>query len=76
MRDNGRYDIPHAAYPRVERNSIPKHKLNITARKDQKMLTPSTDFSLFVFVEVLRPSQQLRSCRAGQLPINTIPRQA
>ena len=25
---------------------------------------------LFVCVEVLRPSQQLRSCRAGQLPIN------
>ena len=30
----------------------------------------------FVCVEVLRPSQQLRSCRAGQLPINTVPRQA
>ena len=31
---------------------------------------------LFVCVEVLLPSQQLRSCRAGQLPINTIPGQA
>ena len=31
---------------------------------------------LFVCVEVLRPSQQLRSCRAGQLPINTVPGQA
>ena len=30
----------------------------------------------FVCVEVLRPSQQLRSCRAGQLPINTVPGQA
>ena len=27
----------------------------------------------FVCVEGLRPSQQLRSCRAGQLPINTVP---
>ena len=25
---------------------------------------------------VLRPCQQLRSCRAGQLPINTVPEQA
>ena len=31
---------------------------------------------LFVCVEVLRPSQQLRSCRAGQLPINSVPGQA
>ena len=31
---------------------------------------------LFVCVEVLRPSQQLRSCRAGQLPINIVPGQA
>ena len=31
---------------------------------------------LFLCVEVLRPSQQLRSCRAGQLPINTVPGQA
>ena len=32
---------------------------------------------LFVCVEDLRPSQQLRSCRAaGQLPINTVPGQA
>ena len=29
-----------------------------------------------VCVEVLRPSQQLRSCRAGQLPINTVAGQA
>ena len=28
---------------------------------------------LFVCVEVLRPCQQLRSYRAGQLPINTVP---
>ena len=27
-------------------------------------------------VEILRPSQQLRSCRDGQLPINTVPGQA
>ena len=31
---------------------------------------------LFVCVEVLRPTQQLRSCRVGQLPINTVPGQA
>ena len=31
---------------------------------------------LFVCVEVLRPCQQLRSCPAGQLPINTVPGQA
>ena len=30
----------------------------------------------FVCVEVLRPSQQLRSCRVGQLPINIVPGQA
>ena len=30
----------------------------------------------FVCVEVLRLSQQLRSCRGGQLPINTVPGQA
>ena len=29
-----------------------------------------------VCAEVLRHSQQLRSCRAGQLPINTVPGQA
>ena len=29
-----------------------------------------------VCAEVLRHSQQLRSCRASQLPINTVPRQA
>ena len=29
-----------------------------------------------VCVEVLRPCQQLRSCRAGQLPINSVPGQA
>ena len=28
---------------------------------------------LFVCVEVLQPSLQLRSCRAGQLSINTVP---
>ena len=31
---------------------------------------------LFVCVEFLWPFQQLRSCRAGQLPINTVPGQA
>ena len=31
---------------------------------------------LFGCVEVLRPSQQLRSCRVGQLPINIVPGQA
>ena len=31
--------------------------------------------NLSVCVEVLRPSQQLRSSRAGQLPINTVPMQ-
>ena len=31
---------------------------------------------LFVCVGVLRPSQQLRSCRVGQLHINTVPGQA
>ena len=31
---------------------------------------------LFVCVEVLRPSQQLMSCRVGQLPIKTVPGQA
>ena len=31
---------------------------------------------LFVCVEVLRPSQQLRSCQTGQLPINTVPGKA
>ena len=31
---------------------------------------------LFVCVEVLRPCQQLKSNRAGQLPINTVPGQA
>ena len=30
----------------------------------------------FVCDEVLRPSQQIRSCRAGQLSINTVPVQA
>ena len=34
------------------------------------------EFCLFACVEVLRPCQQLRSCRAGQLPINTVPGQA
>ena len=30
----------------------------------------------FVWVKVLRPSQQLRSCLASQLPIKTVPGQA
>ena len=29
----------------------------------------------FVLCEVLRPSQQLRSCRDSQLPANTVPGQ-
>ena len=33
-------------------------------------------YGLFVCVEVLWPNQQLRSCRAGQLPINTVLGQA
>ena len=37
-----------------------------------------TEYYVFVCVcvEVLRPSEQLNSCRAGQLPINTVPGQA
>ena len=31
---------------------------------------------MFVSVEVLWPSQQLRSCPVSQLPINTVPGQA
>ena len=32
---------------------------------------------IFVYLfEVLRPCQQLRLCRAGQLPVNTVPGQA
>ena len=31
---------------------------------------------LFACVEILWQSQQLRSCRASQLPINTVPGQA
>ena len=30
----------------------------------------------FVCIEVLRPCQRLRSCQAGQLPVNTVPGQA
>ena len=30
----------------------------------------------FLCVEALQPCQQLRSCRAGQLPIDTVPGQA
>ena len=33
-------------------------------------------YFMFVCVEVLWPCQQLRSCRAGLLPINTVPGQA
>ena len=33
-------------------------------------------YGMFVCDEVLPPSQELRSCRAGQLPINTVPGQA
>ena len=38
-------------------NMMKKHKLS---------------WYLFVCVEVLRPCQQLRSCQAGQLPINVV----
>ena len=38
-------------------------------RNSEKMI------SLSFCVEVLRPSQQLWSCQAGQLPINTVPGQ-
>ena len=41
-----------------------------------EMLSVQGKFCLFVCVEVLQHCQQLRSCRAGQLPINTFPGQA
>ena len=46
--------------------------------KDWTVVGPQVQLrsGLFVCVEVLRPSQQLRSCRVGQLPINTVPGQA
>ena len=40
------------------------------------LVNQSSLICLFVCVEVLRPSQQLRSCQAGQLPISTVPGQA
>ena len=41
------------------------------------METPFSHYTfLFVCVDVLRPSQQLRSCRADQLPISTVPGKA
>ena len=43
--------------------------------KTENDLVMQNAFVLFC-VEVLQHSQQLRSCRAGQLPINTVPGQA
>ena len=37
MRDNGRCDILHAAWPRVERYSALKYVLNPTFPKDKQM---------------------------------------
>ena len=45
-----------------------------SAEGEREFLQPSK--VLFVCAEVLWPSQQLRSCRAVQLPINTVPGQA
>ena len=39
-------------------------------------IAPKRVLFCFVCVEVLRPCQRLRSCRFGQLPINTVPGQA
>ena len=36
MRDNGRSNIPHAAYLRAERYSVLKKVVNLTVPKDQK----------------------------------------
>ena len=44
--------------------------------KDLQKTVECHSRSNFACVEVLRPSQQLRSCRAGKLPINTVPGQA
>ena len=41
-----------------------------------KMTMIRSRLVLFVCVEVLRPSQQLWSCQASQLPINTVAGQA
>ena len=45
-------------------------------KKKKNEASTEKQFLFFVCVEVLRPCQQLRSCRAGQLPINTVPGQA
>ena len=58
---------------------IPVLKMMVTKKKIDflgfSIHHQSTDYS-FVCIEVLRPCQQLRSCRAGQLPINTVPGKA
>ena len=42
----------------------------------ETLVTEYKTYDCCCCVEVLRPSQQLRSCRSGQLPINTVPGQA
>ena len=54
--------------------TIDRTRSNMGFFATQGLVTPK--FCLFVCVEVLRPSQQLRSCQAGQLLINTVPGQA
>ena len=49
---------------------------NIQCKVYMVILNPGITIVLFVCVEVLWPSQQLRSCRASQLPIYTVPGQA
>ena len=54
----------------------PHVQKNLNIRKQTAVIYNPSPVNLFVCVEVLQPSQQLKSCQAGQLPINTVPGQA
>ena len=59
----------------IKASGLDNSKQKVKADKCQSH--PVNHVCLFVrLCEILRPNQQLRACRARQLPINTVPGQA
>ena len=59
-----------------DRDGFERHSLYKQLLVVQQLNVMSYVFVLFACVDVLRPCQQLRLYRAGQLPLNIVPGQA
>ena len=65
------FNVPFRLFTHFEQNQSLGGVKTATSKQNLACLT-----CLFVCGEVSRPYQQLRPCRAGQLPIYTVPGQA